>query len=253
MMGAIGTGNIQPGVVTVSLGTSGTIYAYSATPIIDPQGEVAAFCDSTDAWLPLVCTMNVTLVTEQTAALFGWSHPQAEAAAASIPAGADGLFLLPFFTGERTPNLPLATGTLEGLTPRNWTPAHLMRAAMEGVTLGLGYGLRRFRDLGLSPGEIRLTGGASKNRLWRQICADVFGVPTVCLQSGEGAALGAALQAAASLEPNPAQSLRALSSRLVQLDESSRCQPQASAQATYQALQDRFIKTAQDSKSIAQG
>jgi xylulokinase len=253
MMGAIGTGNIQPGVVTVSLGTSGTLYAYSARPITDPQGEVAAFCDSTDAWLPLVCTMNVTLVTEHTAALFAWNHTQAETAAATIPPGADGLFLLPFFTGERTPNLPLATGTLEGLTPRNWTPAHLMRAAIEGVTLGLGYGLRRFRDLGLTPDEIRLTGGASKNRLWRQICADIFGVPTVCLQSGEGAALGAALQAAASLDAAPTQALRNLAGHLVQLDASSRCSPNASARRIYQDLQDRFIQAAQSAKSTAQG
>lgn len=244
MMGAIGTGNITAGVVTVSLGTSGTLYAYSTTPVVDAQGEVAAFCDSTDAWLPLVCTMNVTLVTEQTAALFGWNHSQAEAAAASVPPGAEGLFLLPFFTGERTPNLPLATGELSGLTPRNWTPAHLMRAAMEGVTLGLGYGLERFRDLGLVPDEIRLTGGASKNRLWRQICADVFAVPTVCLQSGEGAALGAALQAAACLEADPAAALRELAKRWVSLDESTRALPDASATETYQSLQSRFRKAA---------
>ena len=80
MMGAIGTGNVQPGVVTVSLGTSGTVYAYAAEPVIDPQGEVAAFCDSTDRWLPLACTMNVTVATEQVRKMFGWSHEQLEAA-----------------------------------------------------------------------------------------------------------------------------------------------------------------------------
>lgn len=243
MMGAIGTGNLQPGVVTVSLGTSGTLYAYSNAPVIDPRGEVAAFCDSTDAWLPLVCTMNVTLVTGQTAALFGWDHARAEAEAATVPPGSDGLLLLPFFTGERTPNLPLATGTLSGITPKNWTPAHLIRAALEGVTLGLGYGLHRFRELGISPREIRLTGGASKNTLWRQICADVFGVPTVCLQSGEGAALGAALQAASALDPDPANSLRALADRWILPDESSRRHPIPDHYALYTSLQKQFLQS----------
>lgn len=238
MMGAIGTGNVEPGVVTVSLGTSGTLYAYSNTPVIDPAGEVAAFCDSTDAWLPLICTMNVTLVTEQTAALFGWDHARAETEAEAIPPGAEGLFLLPFFTGERTPNLPDATGTWSGITPKNWTPAHLMRSAMEGVTIGLGYGLQRFRELGLTPSEIRLTGGGSKSRLWRQICADVFGVPTVCLRSGEGAALGAALHGAAA--SGKAGSLTELTRRLVELDASSRSESRPAAHQTYQALQERF-------------
>ena len=80
MMGAIGTGNVAPGRVTASLGTSGTIYAYSDKPVVDPEGEIAGFCDSTDAWLPLVCTMNVTVATEAARNLFGWSHAQLEEA-----------------------------------------------------------------------------------------------------------------------------------------------------------------------------
>ena len=83
MMGAIGTGNIKPGVVTASFGTSGTLYGVAAEPVVDGQGEVAAFCDSTDQWLPLVCTMNVTVVTEQVREMFGWSIPQLEAAVSS--------------------------------------------------------------------------------------------------------------------------------------------------------------------------
>jgi xylulokinase len=106
---------------------------------------------------------------------------------------------------------------------------------MEGVTLGLGYGLARFRALGIQPSEIRLTGGGSKSGLWRQICADVFGVPTVCLQSAEGAALGAAIQAAyacQNAEGKPA-SFRTLCARLVQLDEQTRCQPDSENVAVY--------------------
>ena len=87
MMGAIGTGNVAPGAVTASFGTSGTIYAYSRSPVIDPKGEIAAFCSSTGGWLPLLCTMNVTVVTERIRALFGWSLEQLEEAAAATPAG----------------------------------------------------------------------------------------------------------------------------------------------------------------------
>jgi len=238
MMGAIGTGNVAAGVVTASLGTSGTLYACSESPVVDPQGEVAAFCDSTDRWLPLVCTMNVTLVTELFRSLFSWDHASYEQAASAVAPGSDGLLLLPYLTGERTPNLPAATGTLAGINTENLTPGHLARAAMEGVTLGLGYGLRRFRELGLVPTEIRLTGGGSNSRLWRQIAADVFGVPTVCLQSGEGAALGAALQAceAWAREHGSDSTLADLTERFVRPDESSRCLPQAEAVEKFSAL-----------------
>src|SRR3954470_9462000 len=116
MMGAIGTGNVQPGVVTVSLGTSGTLYAYAGEPVVDPEGEVAAFCDSTDRWLPLVCTMNVTVATEAARRLFGWKPEQLESETAAPPAGPGGLLFLPYLTGERTPNLPTATGAFHGLT-----------------------------------------------------------------------------------------------------------------------------------------
>src|SRR4029453_11432162 len=117
MMGAIGTGNVQAGVVTVSLGTSGTVYAFSPDPAIDSQGEIAAFCDSTDRWLPLACTMNVTVATEQVRKLFGWSPEQLEKNVMRAPAGAGGLLFLPYLTGERTPNLPNGTGIMHGFTP----------------------------------------------------------------------------------------------------------------------------------------
>jgi xylulokinase len=238
MMGAIGTGNVEPGVVTVSLGTSGTVYAYSSEPVVDPEGEVAAFCDSTDRWLPLVCTMNVTVATEQARKLFNWSHEEMDRHIAAAPAGAGGLFFLPYLNGERTPNLPLSKGVLYGLTPETMQPGHLARAVMEGATLGLAYGLNRFRQLGIEPAEIRLTGGGSQSAAWRQICADVFGVPTVCLQSAEGAALGAALQAAyafAVAEGKPVR-FRDLAKRHVKLDESTRCKPDDGPKETYARL-----------------
>ena len=194
MMGAIGTGNVREGVVTASLGTSGTLYSYAREPIVDKEGDVAAFCDSTDGWLPLVCTMNVTVATEQVRALFGWDLGAFEKAVAGIAPGSDGLLFLPYLNGERTPNLPNGCGVLHGLNTHNMTAPHMARAVIEGVTMGLAYGLKRFRQLGVKPSEIRLTGGGSNSATWRQICADVFGVPTVCLQFSEGAALGAAIR-----------------------------------------------------------
>jgi xylulokinase len=235
MMAAIGTGNIQSGVVTASLGTSGTLFAFSEVPIVDPRGEVAAFCDSTDNWLPLVCTLNLTLVTEHIRKLFGWDYARLEEEIRSVPAGCDGLLLLPYLTGERTPDLPNGTGVFHGLNLANFTAAHMVRAAYEGVTLGLGYGLARFRQLGMNPAEIRLTGGGSNSRLWRKMCADIFGVPTVCLQSGEGAGLGGAVQAGWvwNKEHGSDATLAEISDRLIQLDESSRNEPDPGATAIY--------------------
>jgi xylulokinase len=239
MMGAIGTGNIKPGVITASFGTSGTLYGVSSSPVIDGQGEVAAFCDSTDQWLPLVCTMNVTVVTEQVREMFSWSHTQLEEAVKSVPPGADGLIMLPYLNGERTPNYPNGTGVLHGLTTANMTPQHMARAAVEGATLGLAYGLKRFRDLGMNPTEIRLTGGGSKSATWRQIAADAFNAEVVTLSTSEGAALGAAIQAA---QVKTQDSYESLCARLVQLDESTRCKPSAKAAAHYAQQLDRQME-----------
>lgn len=200
MMGAIGTGNIAPGIVTASLGTSGTLYSFANEPVLDPAGEIASFCDSTDHWLPLVCTMNVTVATEQIRRLFGMDYPAFEHALISTQPGADGILFLPYLNGERTPNLPRASGVYQGLNTSNMLSGQLVRATVEGVTMGLGYGLNRFRSLGMTPAEIRLTGGGSNSKAWREIAADVFGVPTVCLRCNEGAALGAAIQAYWALE-----------------------------------------------------
>jgi xylulokinase len=239
MMGAIGTSNVAPGRVTVSLGTSGTIYAYSEKPVIDPGGEIAGFCDSTDAWLPLICTMNVTVATEAVRHLFNWSHAQFDAAVRSVPPGADGLLLLPYLQGERTPNLPNGTGVLHGLSTRTMTPAHLARATMEGVTLGLAYGLQRMRMVGIVPTEIRLTGGGSKSAVWRQICADVFGCRVVTLAESEGAALGAAIQALAAVQTE--KRVNAWSEELVRVNAEETTDPQAQASFDYPAALGKMI------------
>ncbi len=239
MMGAIGTGNVTPGVVTASFGTSGTIYAYSSKPVVDPHGEIAAFCSSTGGWLPLLCTMNVTSVTELYRNLFNWDHAQLEHAVASAPAGAGGLSLLPYFDGERTPNLPKGTGVLTGLNRHTLTPGTLARAAMEGVTMNMNYGLRRLAALGVKAREIRVTGGGARSAYWRQMMADIFGVPVVAMVEDEGAALGGALQAAwcVALGEGRKVKLTDFTTGIVALNESTRCAPDAKRRALYRELQ----------------
>ena len=195
MMGAIGTGNTRAGVITASFGTSGTIYACAEKPVVDPEGEIAAFCDSTNRWLPLLCTMNVTVATEMMRQDFEFTHETFASKAASVPAGSHGLMLLPYLEGERTPNIPDGTGVMIGINQHTFSASHYCRAAMEGVTLGMNYGLRRLAELGVKPTQIRATGGGAKSKVWRQIMADIFNTEVVTLKVSEGAAYGAALQA----------------------------------------------------------
>lgn len=239
MMGAIGTGNVKPGVVTASFGTSGTIYAHAEEPIVDPRGEIAAFCGSTGGWMPLLCTMNVTTVTEQVRALFHYDHEALSDAVAATPAGAGGLVMLPYLEGERTPNVPAGSGVYFGLNQHTLKPNHMARAAMEGVTMGMNYGLRRLADLGVKPREIRVTGGGAKSKIWRQIMADVFGVPVVAMVEDEGAALGGAIQVAwanARLK-RPNARLSSFTEKLVAKDETTRVKPDRKRVLRYRKLQ----------------
>ena len=248
MMGAIGTGNTRPGVVTASFGTSGTIYACAGKPVVDPKGEIAAFCDSTNRWLPLLCTMNVTVATELIRKDFKWTHAQYEAAARKAPAGSDGLLLLPYLEGERTPNVPDGTGVYFGVRAGTFTEKHFARATMEGVTLGMNYGLRRLEKLGVKPTQIRATGGGANSKLWRQIMADIFNAQVVTLKVGEGAAYGAALQALWSLRNNQGDnvSIEEITDRFVKLNTRETAEPNAENVAVYrevQALQDDLSRS----------
>ena len=239
MMGAIGTGNTSPGKVTVSLGTSGTVYAYSERPVVDPVGEVAAFCNSTNAWLPLVCTMNVTVATELVRKLFKQSYAELEEKLLASSVGSYGLIFLPYLTGERTPNMPDSCGVLHGLTPVNYSESNITRATVEGVTLGLNYGLNRIRELGIEPKEIRLTGGGSRNKAWAQICADIFDSKVVGFKESEGAALGAAIQALWCywIHIGSGESISSLTDRLVEVNESTRMKSNSENVDKYKKIQ----------------
>ncbi len=245
MMGAIGTGNTRPGIVTASFGTSGTIYACAAKPVIDPQGEIAAFCDSTNRWLPLLCTMNVTVATEMVRNHYGLTHAQFEKVGAKVAAGSDGLLLLPYLEGERTPNVPDGTGVWFGANTKTQSSGHFARAAMEGVTLGMNYGLRRLAALGVKPKQIRATGGGVQSKLWRQIMADVFQAEVATLAVSEGAAYGAALQAMWCVARNRCEkvSISDFSDRFVKLNSRETVRPDRAKKAIYreiQAIQDQL-------------
>jgi xylulokinase len=177
MMGAIGTGAVQDGFLTMSLGTSGTLYGYSDSPVVDPAGNLAAFCSSTGGWLPLLCTMNCTVASEQLRELLGMDLAAFNAAANAAPIGSEGVVVLPFFNGERIPNLPNGRASLNGLTAANFKPQNIARAAMEAAIFGMRVGLDSFKALGYQAREIRLIGGGSKSPLWRTIAANVTGLP----------------------------------------------------------------------------
>jgi xylulokinase len=195
MMAAIGTGNVTAGRLTISLGTSGTLFAHADAPVVDERGNIAAFCGSTGGWLPLLCTMNCTFASELMRHALGIGVDRFDETLAAVPAGAEGLLALPFFAGERTPDLPRATASLLGLAAHNCTAAHLLRATVEGATYGLRFGLDELRRLGMAGERIVLTGGGARSRVWSQVVADVCGLPVTQVAIDEGASFGAALQA----------------------------------------------------------
>ncbi len=195
MMSAIGTGNVSSGRLTLSLGTSGTAFSHTREPVIDPQGEIAAFCSSTGGWLPLVCTMNCTVSTEILKTLLSLSTQQFNEKVSSVGPGSGGVITLPFFNGERTPNLPRAKGCIVGLDSHNATPENLLRSAMEGATFALKSGCDRLINLGVVTEEIVVTGGGAKSEAWPQAVADIFNRKVMVLDQSESAAIGAAIQA----------------------------------------------------------
>ncbi|MEK6207309.1 MAG: xylulokinase [Chloroflexota bacterium] len=231
MCAAIGCGVASEGPVAVSLGTSGTVFAYRSEPAVDPRGEAAAFCDSTGGWLPLAATLNCTSATEWVRDLFAVDHANVDAAIATD--GAAGLAFLPYLAGERTPNRPAAAGVFVGLRQSHGREA-IVHAVVEGVTFGLSYAMDALRRAGVTPSEVTLVGGGSASHAWAQLCADVFELPVVRPAIVEAAASGAAMQAqwavegkrpalaptvSRRFEPRPRPELRAAAERMAVLRE----------------------------------
>ncbi len=200
MGAAFGLG-AQPGDVVVSIGTSGTAFAVHESPVCDPSGTVAGFADASGRFLPLVATLNAARVLVAMAKLLGTDLAGLDDLALAAAPGAAGLVLLPYLDGERTPDLPDATGTLRGLTRTSMTPANLARSAVEGVLCGLAEAVDALRLLGIAPRRVLLIGGGARSRAVQAVAPALFGVPVVVPEPGEYVARGAARQAAWALRP----------------------------------------------------
>jgi xylulokinase len=182
--------------VIVSLGTSGTVFGRSERRPRDPSGVVAGFADLTGVFLPLVCTLNATRALEVTARMLRVSLEEFGNLALAAPPGAAGLTMVPYLQGERTPNAPLATGAIHGLTLASATPENLARAAVEGMLCGLSAGLDALAAQGKAIGTVHLVGGGAQSEAVRRVAPSVFGVPVKVPPPGEYVADGAARQAA---------------------------------------------------------
>ena len=198
MAAALGLG-VRAGDVVVSLGTSGTAFAVSDSPTADRTGYVAGFADATGRYLPLVCTLNAARVLDATATLLGVTLDGLSRLALEAAPGADGLTMLPYLDGERTPALPNASGSLFGLRRANMTPANLARSAFEAVLCGLADGVDALVAQGVEPRRVLLIGGAARSDAVRVIAPQIFGVAVDVPAPAEYVAIGAARQAAWAL------------------------------------------------------
>ena len=184
------------GDVVVSIGTSGTVFAVSESPVVDPTGTVAGFASADGHFLPLVCTLNAARVLDVIARLLGVDHDGLSRLALATSHGAGGLRLVPYFEGERTPNLPDATAELHGMTLASTTRENLARAAVEGMLSGLAAGVDALREHRVPIHRALLIGGGAQSDAVREIAPTVLGVPVEVPTPAEYVALGAARQAA---------------------------------------------------------
>ena len=241
MMGAIGTGNVREGVVTLSLGTSSTVYSFHTEPVLDPTGNVAPFCSSSGGWLPLVCTMNATNVVTQTLAALGRTVADIEAALTTTAPGANGLVFLPFLNGERTPDLPSARGTMTGLSANNFNAENLVRAAIEGVSFGILNGLDLIQH-GAPVNRILVIGGGSRSAAWRQLLADASGTRVEVPLEEEAGCLGAALQAMYMLgqQSGHPESFAEIASRCIKVEPGRSADPNPDLREGYDRSRNRY-------------
>ncbi|MEA2537479.1 MAG: xylulokinase [Chloroflexota bacterium] len=197
---AVGVGAVAVGTMALSLGTSGVVFAATDRPLFEPRGRVHAFCHALpDRWhlMSVMLSAAGSLRWFRDAVAPGIAFEDLVASAAEVPAGSDGLWFLPYLSGERSPHAdPLARGAFLGLTLRH-DRRHLTRAVLEGVAFGLRDGLDLMLEAGLpAPAQVRASGGGTASALWRQILADVLDAEIATVATTEGAAYGAGLLAA---------------------------------------------------------
>lgn len=201
--GAVGAGVVEPGMVAVTLGTSGVIYAHAERPVRDLPGRLHTMCAATGsargagAWSITGCMLSAagSLHWARETLFPGVSYGALMAEAAAVPPGSGGLVFLPYLTGERCPYAdPMARGGWIGLTARH-TRGHLVRAILEGVSFGMAQIMDLARSIGVRVERVRIGGGGAKSALWRQMQADLYGLPVAVTNTEEGPGYGAALLA----------------------------------------------------------
>ena len=234
MYSALGTGNIEYGTVTISLGTSGTAFTTLDQPFVDKDGEIACFCDSTGKYLPLLCISNMaggynTFLEEN-----NLSHTDFETLLTQTPPGNNGNIIIPWYSGERTPDIPEACPIYFGFKYEEMNIKSIARGLIEGHVLNLFAG---FSKMPVNPDIIHLTGGLSQSKSWCQMIADIFDCETVPVK-GEGAALGAAIHAAWVWKNENGLScdLAQLVNPFIIFEEGLRCKPDKKNVKIYQNL-----------------
>ena len=192
---ALGVG-AELGDVIISLGTSGTAFSVSKTPTFDPTGEVAGFCDATGNFLPLVCTLNASRILDSANQILQTDYKELGELALAAQPGSQGLVLLPYFEGERTPNRPSATGVLSGMTLNNTNRTNIARAMIEGMLCGMADAIDSLVRNGVAINRVLLIGGAARSEAVARIASQIFGREVLVPEPGEYVANGAAKQAA---------------------------------------------------------
>ena len=206
MTAALGLG-IEDGDTVISLGTSGTVYTVTDIGVKDATGAINGYADATGRFLPMITTLNAAKVTDFFRRMMGVDTSRFDAMALAAEPGAGGVVVVPYLDGERTPNLPGATGQVQGLRS-NTSPGQIARAAVEGVLCSLLEGRDLLRAAGMRmAGRLILTGGAARSRAYQQVLADLAGQPVYLSRLDEAAGTGAAVQAAAALTGRATQAV----------------------------------------------
>lgn len=239
MMAAIGTGSVIDGNVTMSLGTSGTLFASFSRPMIDQDFRLACFSSSHGTWLPLLCTMNCTVASEILREEMKLSVKEFDSIAEKAPLGSEGLVLLPFFNGERIPNLPNGEGVLGGMNALNVKKENIARATLEGVSYEFLLGLDAFKEFGMKIKTITLTGGGAKSPFWRQMIADMTGLNVRVPSFEESAAFGASLLALSFIKK---ESISKICKDNISYDESKSAKPDKTKTELYKKYYQKWLK-----------
>lgn len=250
MMTALGAGAVVSGALSISTDGTPTICGVSDQPVIDPLGGVAAYCDATDRWMPLAKNKAAAACSEQVQRHYGWSVEQLEAALRAGEPGAQGLMFLPVAENAVSVQGP---GALLGISGSNFTPINVARAATEALALDFGRSLRRMIELGFSPCDVRLSGRIASHPAWRQLLADVLGLPVQSAKPQSCPALGAALQAAVTFFQQSGENLTyaEITSYAAHPEQASLCAPDLARHEFYRELMERQERLAESLREDA--